>query len=74
MNPKRMRLFKVIVAILSQLAHMASYIYTRNQAWGKHLGQMLEALPQVLGKVRKHKHKCFIESIKQMLQTQNKAV
>ena len=21
------------------------------QAWGKHLGQMLEALPQVLGKV-----------------------
>ena len=30
-----------------------------NQAWGKHLGQMLEALPQVLGKVHKHKHKYF---------------
>ena len=32
-----------------------------HQAWGKHLGQMLEVLPQALGKVlkHKHKHKCF---------------
>ena len=29
------------------------------QAWGKYLGQMLEVLLQVLGKVLKHKHKCF---------------
>ena len=29
------------------------------QAWGKQLGQMLEALPQVLGKVFKHKCKYF---------------
>ena len=40
MNPKRMRLFKVIVAILSQLAHMASYIYTRNHAG---MGQALRS-------------------------------
>ena len=29
------------------------------QAWGKQLRQMLEALPEVLGKVLKHKCKCF---------------
>ena len=33
--------------------------YGSKQASGKHLGQMLEALPQVLGKMLKHKHKCF---------------
>ena len=36
------------------------YNYTCfTQTWGKHLAQMLEALPQALGKGLKHKHKCF---------------
>ena len=37
------------------MTHLSPY----SQTWGKHLAQMLEALPQALGKGLKHKHKCF---------------
>ena len=37
------------------MTHLSPY----SQTWGKHLDQMLEALPQALGKGLKYKHKCF---------------
>ena len=32
-----------------------------DQTWGKHLAQILEALPQALRKGLKHQYKCFNE-------------
>ena len=52
-----------LVIVLLESISVTRVTAAAYQAWGKHLGQMLEALPQGLGKVLKHKHKhkykCF---------------
>ena len=62
----------------TNMSHLHVIIFSlyKHQAWGKHLGQMLEAraLHQVLGKVHISTSTSTNASIKQMLQAHNKAL
>ena len=74
MEPRKFPATKVSCYTVQKYKKFIKLIYScnSNQAWGKHLGQMLEELHQVLVKCLSTNTSLYA-SIKQMLPAQNKA-